>query len=436
MIEAAEGGSTLQAPAVWWWCGAAVMSIVYLLLSSAIGARTTLGRVAAERLASLQGSGDDLRPGTRPRIVVDTVRQLALAFAVIAAAMLPLPGQPLVPPLVTALALTITARVIEAALAPRRPERILRYSVPVVGLLDRVIGPLAAPLARGFSRLVARHRRRSADDRPLVAEEMREEQLEEMIRDSEREGLLERAQGDLMREIVETGGTTVREVMTPRSDIDAVPAESTKQQMIDAFVASRHSRLPVFDGSLDRIIGVVALRDLLQHIVDPSARVHARDVVRPVKISPGSKKVLGLLRELQDAQQQMAVVVDEYGGTAGLVTLEDLIEEIVGEIRDEHEVAVEEFESDGRGGFIVSGLMAVEDLGESLGRQIEDDGVGTVGGLVFSKLRRVPRVGDSVALAADLVGTVVRMRGRRVATVRVSLPSATSSARGAAGRPR
>ena len=186
--------------------------------------------------------------------------------------------------------------------------------------------------------------------------------MEELIRDSELEGLLESEQGELMREIVDTGSMVVREVMTPRTDIDAIAADQGIRELTAEFVSSRHSRLPVYEGSLDRVVGVLALRDLLPHVLRAETEMRARDVMRPVMLVPGGKKVLELLRELQHSRQQLAVVVDEYGGTAGLVTLEDLIEEIVGEIHDEHETAAQDVQPDGRGGWLVSGMLPVDEL--------------------------------------------------------------------------
>jgi CBS domain containing-hemolysin-like protein len=244
-----------------------------------------------------------------------------------------------------------------------------------------------------------------------------------------------------MREIADVGDAVVKEVMTPRTEIDSVAADATLSEVVERFIEARHSRLPVADGSLDRVIGVVQVRDLVQHmrangqpqnsatrqISLEGATKSAREIMRPIPLVPPTKPVLELLREFQRTRQQIAMIVDEFGGTAGLVTLEDLMEEIVGEIRDEYEPPGEPVRPDGQGGLVAEGLMSVDDLSALLDLEIPDDGVDSVGGLVLSRLGRIPGVGERVQVGSLLL-EVVRMDGRRIDAVRVSRATETEDA--------
>ncbi len=400
-------------PVAAWWAGLVLSGLVYLGLSLVEGARFVLGRLASERVTEETGLSTPLDPGTRSWLAVETARLLALlSFALLAAGVRT--GR-LLDALLAGAGLLLAGRAVESLVAPRRPEGILRSAMPLVRTIDLLLGTLLAPLASFQERLIQEHRR----ERGEVDEEAREEQIEEYIRDAEEEGLLEREQGELLREIVDAGDIIVREVMTPRTEIVAVPADAPLEEVIREFIRSRHSRLPVHDGSLDKVIGVAWVRDLLPHVVAGATGKTARDLMRPVLLVPGTKKVLELLREMQAERQHLAIVIDEYGGTAGLVTLEDLVEEIVGEIHDEHERGEEEIRDLPDGTVLVDGLVPIEELEEHLGVDLPEADVETVGGLVFARLGRVPRVGDRAEILPGLELEVARMRGRRIAAVRV-----------------
>ncbi len=409
---------------------AGVGAFVYIGLSLIVGARLVVGRFAAERLEDESGLPEALDFDSRAWSAMELVRHLALVLAALGVGLAREPLHGAGWALGLALLLVLAARLLVAFVAARAPERVLSGAVPLVALIDRVLGPLFAPLARYHESRVAAARRERAE----LDEEAREEQLEEVILDAEEDGLLEREQTKLMREIADAGDAVVREIMTPRTEVDAVPAEASFESVVEVFVSSRHSRLPVYEESLDRIVGMLSVRDVVCHLgggpgTAKVADLAARDIMRPLPLVPTSKKVLELLRELQAEQQQMAVVVDEYGGTAGLVTLEDILEEFVGEIRDEHEPSEDDLRPDGQGGLVAEGLTAIDDLGERLGVDLPDDGVETVGGLVFSHLGRVPRVGDRVEIAG-LVLEVNEMDGRRIALVRVTRTAAEQSDEG------
>lgn len=410
-----EPGAAMGSTPFLWLILVILLPLAYLFLSLVAGARLVIGRLAAERLADESGLAHPLDPGSRTWSAMTFLRQACLAGAVALAAAGPWEGCGLGLALSLGFGSIIAGRFIESLLSPRWPEPILRGAAPVLRWVDRLLGWLLSPLARAHEQLEERSRERAATN-----EETRDEQIEEYIRDAEEEGLLEREQTDLLREIVEVGDILVREVMTPRTEIESVEATASLDEIVAAFTRSRHSRLMVQDGGIDHIVGMLAVRDLLPHMTGGrGAGVRARDLMRPIALVPTTKKVLELMRELQQERHQMAAVVDEYGGTAGLVTLEDLIEEIVGEIRDEHEPDALRLE--GPNSFLADGLLPVEDLEEALGRDIPAEGVETVGGLVFSHLGRVPRVGESVSVAPGVEMEVLRMLGRRIAAVRIKV---------------
>lgn len=412
--------------------GLVLAVVVYLMLSLVVGARLSLGRLAAERLTEDAGLPEALDPDSRAWACLETLRPLALAATALLVGFGP--PRPFGPwAAIGAVAgLVALARANASLLAPRYPEPILRSLLPLVRGCDLVIGPLFGPLARAHEALYERHRRRRA----AQDDEAKDEQLEEYILDAEEEGLLAKEQTKLMREIADVGDAVVKEVMTPRTEIDSVAAEATLSEVVERFIEARHSRLPVAEGDLDRVVGVVQVRDLVHHmranghVPDSDVRQislegatkTAREIMREVPLVPPTKPVLELLREFQRTRQQIAMVVDEFGGTAGLVTLEDLMEEIVGEIRDEYEPPGEPVRPDGQGGLVAEGLMSVDDLATLLDVDIPENGVDSVGGLVLSCLGRIPRVGERVQVG-PLILEVVRMDGRRIDAVRVSRAS-------------
>jgi CBS domain containing-hemolysin-like protein len=229
------------------------------------------------------------------------------------------------------------------------------------------------------------------------------------------------AHGDerrLLQSIVDFGDILVREVMTPRPDIVAIRADATVAQLRALFREQQYSRVPAFTDNLDNIAGFAFVKDLL---LIEEANMDERLVstmLRPATFTPETKLVPELLKEFQQKQVQCAIVVDEYGGTAGLVTIEDLLEEIVGEIRDEYDVETEPIVDEGDGSFVVSGKADVDTIGERLGVEIEREGFETVGGYLLSHLGRVPTVGETFDID-DLTVEVLEAAQRRIHKVRV-----------------
>ena len=221
---------------------------------------------------------------------------------------------------------------------------------------------------------------------------------------------------ELLQSVVDFTETVVREVMTPRPDIIAIRADATLTDLRSLFREEQYSRIPVYRDNLDNIIGIVFVKDLVA--LPPGAEPPLTTLMRSAYMVPESKRVSELLREMQRRQAQMAIVVDEYGGTAGLVTVEDMLEEIVGEIRDEYDVESETVTDEGDGTFVFSGKVSVDEVRDRLGVEIEREGFETLGGYLLSNLGRMPYVGEKFDVD-DLSVEVLEVERRRITKVRV-----------------
>ncbi|MBX6770573.1 MAG: HlyC/CorC family transporter [Chloroflexi bacterium] len=316
---------------------------------------------------------------------------------------------------VAVLAALVLGWIIPHAVVSKHPEdAALALAVPL-----RVSAFLFAPLARlvaaatsGLSNLLGTG---PVPEGPLVTPA----ELKVMVAASEEEGLIERQERTMIDNVLELEEKTVREVMVPRPDIVALPADTSVREAIDTFVREGYSRLPVYRGTIDDIIGVVYGKDLLPLTVTERLGSPVGEFVRPAYFVPESKKADALLRELQQQRVHIAIVVDEYGGTAGLVTIEDLLEEIVGEIQDEYDTEEQKIVRVSEDEALVDGGVTIDDANEELGLDLAAEEVDTVGGLVHEKLGRIPVVGDKVTLDHAVL-TVVSSSGRRVTRVRIN----------------
>ncbi|HEY1904261.1 MAG TPA: hemolysin family protein [Terracidiphilus sp.] len=273
----------------------------------------------------------------------------------------------------------------------------------------------------------------SLAEEPVSEEEEAGGNVEALLEAGEEEGILEESDRELVRSAVEFGDKLVREVMTPRPEVFAVPGSITLEQFLELLREHNFSRVPVYSGSLDNVTGIAFAHDLLQ-ITDEEARTRTVGTIeRDGAFVPETKRGYELLREMQREKQHMRVVIDEYGGVSGLVTIEDLLEEIVGNIRDEHEVEVgiEEPQREANGAWLVPGSFGVDQLGALFGAPVE---IGdayeatTLGGLVSEIEGRIPHAGEVVLLeSVGLRMEIVASTDRRVERLRVFPPAATSS---------
>ena len=256
------------------------------------------------------------------------------------------------------------------------------------------------------------------------------EELKVMVAASEEEGLIERRERAMIDNILELEDVAVREVMVPRPDIVAFEVSTTVRAAVDVVKAERYSRYPRVSRDRSMMLPVYSTaKDLFQVVLDRRLDDRLATLFRSAYFVPESKKCDQLLREFQQQRVHIAIVVDEYGGTAGLVTIEDLLEEIVGEIQDEFDVEEQQIVQQADGGVLVDGSTSIDDVNDTLSLHLTASEVDTIGGLVYEILGRVPVVGDEVRLG-HVILTVVAARGRRVTRVRVRVePAAVTGVR-------
>ena len=299
------------------------------------------------------------------------------------------------------------------AIAGRDPERVLEVLLPTFAPIARTLGPLT----RWIARIVPATRRGGPPPTPDEAAEEANEAAKAYIDTAEQEGLIEGEERRLLQSIVDFGDTLVREVMTPRPDIVAVRDTATVGDVRAMFREQEYSRFPVYKDSLDNIAGFVFVKDLVILSTADDARP-VTTLLRPAVFVPETKRVPELLKQFQRQQTQCAIVVDEYGGTAGLVTIEDLLEEIVGEIRDEYDVESEPIVDEGNGRWVFSGKANIDEVIQRLNVDIEREGFETVGGYLLSHLGRVPAVGETFEMDG-LTVEVLDAERRRINKVRM-----------------
>jgi len=313
------------------------------------------------------------------------------------------------------LAVTILGEAIPKALAARHPEALLRRSVGFIQGFTLVFTPLLW-VTRSLGRLLAATA--GADAAVTSRAAHSEEEIKLLVEDSAEEGVLEEEEKEMIQSIFEFTDTVARQIMTPRTDVSSVSLEATLPEVVALAVETGHSRFPVYENTLDTVAGVVHVKDLLPHIQEPT-QMTIRDLLRPPYFVPESKKIDELLQEFRRQKSQLAIVVDEYGGTSGLVTVEDVLEEIVGEIEDEYdtEERVDEVvESDS--GALIDARMTLDDFNQAFAAELPLDENDTVGGFVFSLFGRPPEVGERVT-HADLEFHVEELDGLRLRRLRI-----------------
>ena len=313
--------------------------------------------------------------------------------------------------IVLTIVVLIFGEVSPKSLAKEMPETIATAVAPALSLLMLVFTPLTWLFSQ-WKRLLNHFVHSSESDT------ITEGELMTMVSEAENDGELTDRESELIRSAIEFDDVEVEEILTPRVDVVAVADDIPLEELAQTFAESGYSRLPVYHGTIDNIIGVVHEKDF--YIARLKKETKIDDLVAPTLYTTGSTQISQLLRTLREQHHHMAVVVDEYGGTEGIITLEDILEELVGEIWDEHDEETEDFRKQSDGSWLVAGSASVDDLFETLELpEDEDIDSNTVNGLVQEKTCHLPKVGDHFTLG-EYDGVVTRTARRRVTEVRLT----------------
>lgn len=322
-------------------------------------------------------------------------------------------------PTVSTIAMTIIVlifgEVTPKSIAKEAPEAFAMFSAPIINVLIYVFKPINVCLV-GIKKLVKKFVKVS-NDRTIS-----ESELLTIVEEAEHDGGINENESELIHNVIEFDDLEAIDIMTPRVDVEAVDKTSTVQEVADLFTETGFSRLPVYEETIDSIVGIINEKDFHNLVLRDGNAV--KQIIKPVEFIPPSMKISALLKLLQQNKSHLAVIVDEFGGTEGIVTLEDIIEELVGEIWDEHDEVVEQFRRQKDGSYLIDGsadLVRMYDLFSVTG--VSD--ASTVSGWVLEQMGRIPQAGDRFQWEG-LDVTVTRVEHRRVLEVRVAAPSAAA----------
>jgi CBS domain containing-hemolysin-like protein len=308
----------------------------------------------------------------------------------------------------------VIGEVTPKALAVRNPAATARLLAGPMVALTTLLWPLIALISLPTRPLYRLLSGQDAPRAPLVTEE----ELRLLVNVGEEEGLIERDERVMIEGVMAFGDTLVREIMVPRVDIFGLEQHTGLAEALDAVSSSGHSSIPVYDDTLDNVVGILYAKDLIPALRTGSLEMPIDSLLRAPHFVPETMKVNALLEDLQRRKVHMAIIVDEYGGTAGLATIEDLIEQIVGEIQDEYDTGDPSIQPVSEDEFIVDARVPIEDINDLLDIELRSDDAERIGGLIYERLGRVPRVGDVVDLG-EATATVLAVKGVRALKLRI-----------------
>jgi len=415
--------------------GLIALLLISALLTGAEAAYFSLGRARLKRLAEERGAGDSaLQPLLkRPHdllvtlLVGTTLVQIAAsAFAAaIAAKMFGPVGLPIAIGAMTVL-LVVFGEVLPMTLAVEYPERYSAWVNRPVRWLSVLVWPFRVLLG-GLTALTLRV---VGSERKQGEPEISEEELRTLVDVGAREGIVDRTEREMIHKVFELEDTLVREVMVPRPDMFCLDLATPPPDILPLLREHLHSRVPVFDETVDQIVGVLYTKDLLPYLRGLPPGFDVRAHLHPPYFVPESKRADALLREFQAKKLHLAIVVDEYGGTAGLVTLEDLLEELVGEIRDEFDEEERLIQKLDATTYRVSGKLSIEELNAATGLNLPNESFDTVGGWVLDLFGRVPHKGEK-AHTDEVTVAVEKVQRTRIVEVLLQLRQRVGGSRAA-----
>jgi CBS domain containing-hemolysin-like protein len=406
-----------------------ILVLTILFAAMAAAAETSLTALSPATVRALEDRGsvgktiaylrhDPNRFLTTILIVNSTSLIIASSMATLLfTSILPSPWGELVATIGISLIVLIFAEVTPKNIAVRSPTPTATFLARPVRFFSRVLAPIIWLVGSIVSLLM---RLLGQDGGSHTVPIITEDEFRETLTLAEQSAEITEEEGERIEGVLDLDKITAGEVMRPRVDIVAVPVEMPLMDALDVVLREGHSRIPVYRESIDNVVGILYDKDLLKYMRENQVNVHLEEVARPAIFVPETKHADNLLRDFQKEKVHMAIVVDEYGGTAGLVTIEDLLEEIVGEIQDEYDKEEPLVVKESDECWVFDGMIRLEDVNEEMGLDlVADDGIETLGGFVFERLGEVPDVGD--VITTDHVKLeVVDVDGRRIKKVRIT----------------
>jgi magnesium and cobalt exporter, CNNM family len=405
-----------------------ILIISLILCAMASGAETALTSVSRIKLKNLVEEGDKKALEiegliSKPNVFLSTILVVNSVAVIIASSMttvlalrfFPNYGE-LIGTIIISLVVLIFCEITPKTTAVQNPIRWARILVNPVRAAAWLLHPLIVALSAITNTLVRIIGGQMKHRGPFVTEE----ELRLLVNVGEEEGVLEEEETDMIHSIFEFADTTVREVMIPRIDMITLESDATVDQAVDLALQGGFSRIPVYEETIDNIIGVLYTKDMLKQLREGHNSLPIRELVRPPYFVPESKKLDDLLHEIRQKRTHMAIVVDEYGSVAGLVTIEDLVEEIVGDIKDEYDREENLYEQVSQFEYIFDAKINLDEFNELMNTDLENEGYDTLGGFLLGQLDKIPVAGDTISFK-NLTFTVLTTRGLRITKVRVEL---------------
>ena len=431
------------------WTLIAISGLALLVMAAAATVESSAGLISRQRFrqaATRVGRERSVQTLLDPRRSLVSALQLVQAIAIALAASLITftvsreggQGAVAIAVVVVSLLFLILGQAVPRALARTRPAAVAGLLLTLARFVAALVRPLSA-LSDAAADLLTRA---FGGDDPAAVPAGSEDELHDITHNASDDGVIEPEERKMIDNVLRLEETTARDIMVPRVDIVAVDENATPREIVAAITENGHSRLPVYRDSIDQIVGILYAKDLLPFVIGATSNLPIKQLVRQPYIVPESKRLDDLLAELRRNRIHIAVVADEYGGTAGLVTIEDILEEIVGEIHDEYDEETILLERISDREIVADGRLPIEEVEEALGLTLtgDDDPYGTAAGFVHWHLDRMPQTGDRFD-AQGLRAEVLNMEGHRLRQLRLtrldegeSLPDASPAGDDAAAR--
>lgn len=408
------------------WLQLIILIVSLILCAMASAAETALTSISRIKLKNLVEEGDQRaieidRLLTQPNVFLSTILVVNSVAVIVASSMatvlalrfLPSYGE-LIETILISLVVLIFCEITPKTAAVQNPLRWARALVRPVQAAAWLLRPIVWSLSvitNGLVRLLGgqiKHRG------PFVTEE----ELRLLVTVGEEEGVLEEEETEMINSIFEFADTTVREVMIPRIDMVTLESDATVDEAVDVALQGGFSRIPVYEETIDNVIGILYTKDMLRQLREDHNTLPIRDLVRPAYFVPETKKLDDLLREIRQRRTHMVIVVDEYGSVAGLVTIEDLVEEIVGDIQDEYDREEILYEKINDNEYVFDAKISIDEFNELMDADLGNEDYETLGGFLYAQLDKIPIAGDTITYK-NMTFTVLATRGRRITKVRV-----------------